>query len=294
MVKFEYDQLLDDFLDYLFLERGCSENTILAYNRDIKVWLDFCDKNDQPAYPPNQTYLERYQRSLHEEGKKRSSQQRAIASLRSWLRYLDSEKLVEEEVTLPTLPLKGDSLPHILNEGEVERIFEACSGNSFLALRDRAILETAYGCGLRASELCTICLRDIDFSGRTLRIFGKGGKERIIPFLGEVSRRVGFYMEKARPDAHVQELFISKTGNPLRREDIWRIVKKRGAAAGISSSRLFPHILRHSFATHLLRRGMDLRTLQELLGHATIATTEKYVHFDLELRDIYDKTHPRA
>lgn len=295
MSKLDEELLLDDFLDYLFLERGCSENTIQAYNRDIKAWIDFCNKNNKPAYPPNSTILERYQRYLHNEGKKRSSQQRAIAALRSWLRYLDTENIVDEEISLPTLPYKGTDLPRILSEGEVERILEACAGDSFFDIRDRALLETAYSCGLRASELCAICIRDIDFSGRTLRILGKGEKERSIPFLGEVSRRVRFYIETARPqNSRSQEVFLSKTSKPLRREDIWRIIKKRGKIAGIATSRLFPHIMRHSFATHLLRRGMDLRTLQELLGHASIATTEKYVHFDLELRDIYDRAHPRA
>lgn len=289
-----YVQLLNDFLDYLFLERGCSENTILAYQRDITVWVSFCEEKRLSPFPPTLSALEGYQKKLALEGKKRSTQQRSIAALRSWFKYLEMEELIDEEIELPTLPFKGKNLPRILSEGEVERILHACAGDTFLEVRDRALLETAYGCGLRASELCSLQIKDLDFSSKTLRVLGKGNKERVIPFLGEVSRRVQLYVDAFHKSIFVPELFLSVNGKPLQRVDIWRIIKKRGKTAGIPSSRLYPHILRHSFATHLLRRGMDLRTLQEILGHASIATTEKYVHFDLELRDIYDKAHPRA
>ncbi|GAB1486370.1 hypothetical protein MASR2M79_14200 [Aminivibrio sp.] len=160
------------------------------------------------------------------------------------------------------------------------------------------LFETAYGCSLRASELCTHRINSIDFSARSVRVAGKGQKERMVPFLGEAALRMRKYLEEGRPlllkEPLEQALFLSRNGRQLSREDVWRLIKKRGAEAGISPSRLYPHILRHSFATHLLRRGMDQRTLQEILGHSSIATTEKYLHFDLELRDVYDRAHPRA
>jgi integrase/recombinase XerD len=179
----------------------------------------------------------------------------------------------------------------------VDRLFQACEGDGPLDLRDRALFGTAYGCGLRAGELCGLRIGDVDFSARVLRAFGKGEKERAIPFLGEVSEKVALYLQKGRPlllKVPGDFLFLTRSGNPMKREDIWRTLRKRGAKAGIPAARLHPHVLRHSFATHLLRRGMDQRSLQELLGHSSIATTEKYLHFDLELRDVYDKAHPRA
>lgn len=162
--------------------------------------------------------------------------------------------------------------------------------------RDRALIETLYGCGLRASEACGLRLPDVDFSGGFLRVTGKGDKERIVPLVGTCRSVLERFVTETRPLFRPvgDVLFTTRSGNPMRREDVWRVVQKRGQKAGISLSRLHPHILRHSFATHLLRRGMDLRTLQELLGHASIGTTERYTHFDTELRDIYDRCHPRA
>lgn len=174
-----------------------------------------------------------------------------------------------------------------------------------MGLRDRTMIEMAYDCGLRASELCAIKLSDIDETGGVLYVRGKGDKERIVPYVGTLRSAVRRYMDEARPvllgaksgAAALRKsdyLFLSANGRAMNRGELWNIVQKRGRRAGIARSRLHPHVLRHSFATHLQRRGMDLRTLQELLGHSTIATTEKYAHLDTELRDIYDSFHPRA
>jgi integrase/recombinase XerD len=203
-------------------------------------------------------------------------------------RQPDSERL--------PLPAKERKLPQILGEGEVERIIQACAGTSPMDRRDRALIETLYGCGLRASEACGLRLPEVDFSGGVLRVTGKGDKERIVPLVGTCRAVLEKFVSETRPlfKPVGDVLFTTRSGNPMRREDVWRVVQKRGQKAGISLSRLHPHVLRHSFATHLLRRGMDLRTLQELLGHASIGTTERYTHFDTELRDIYDRCHPRA
>lgn len=204
---------------------------------------------------------------------------------------------MDDTGNLPKLPSREKKLPQILTEGEVDRLLEACGDNDPVSLRDRALIEIGYGCGLRAGEIASLAMENIDTSSGFIRLSGKGGKERIVPLVGKVRSRLERYLLSGR--AHFQRnpterVFISKNGHPLRREDVWRIIQKRGKIAGIPSSRLYPHILRHSFATHLLRRGMDLRTLQELLGHSSIMTTEKYTHFDIELRDVYDKSHPRA
>lgn len=289
--------LVEDFCSYLLLERGCSENTILAYRRDLRKWMVFCVLHDiSPlSSPPEKVTL--FLRDLTREGKSKSTIQRQAAAIRSWTRYLLAEGKREKGELLPILPDRERRLPQILSEGEVERLLAQCAGEKPLDLRDRALMEVAYGCGLRASELCALRMIDVNLEQGFLRAFGKGEKERSVPLLGQVRHRVKRYLVEGRlslDQGGGQNLFLTKRGGIMRREDVWRVIRKRGTMAGISKARLFPHILRHSFATHLLRRGMDLRTLQELLGHASIATTERYTHFDLELRDVYDTCHPRA
>jgi len=290
-------QWLDSFLEYMLLERGSSNNTVESYSRDIQGYIRFCEDREIPSLPLRTETIHPYLQFLELSSRARSTQHRVVASLRSFNRYLILEGQASEDHSLPPLPARERKLPQILTEGEVERILRSCTGTSFYALRDRAILELSYGCGLRASEICNLKLKDMNVSSATLCIKGKGNKERIVPFLGEVRRKVSEYVEKARnikAKAGTDFIFLTRTGNRLRREDFWRIVRKRGKGAGIASSRLHPHVLRHSFATHVLRRGMDLRTLQEMLGHSSISTTQKYLHFDVELRDIYDRAHPRA
>lgn len=213
------------------------------------------------------------------------------------------------------MPKREKLLPRVMTEGEIERLLDSCGEETptakqsekkaAIGLRDRAMIEMTYGCGLRASELCAIKISDIDKAGGVLYIRGKGDKERLVPFVGAPRSIALKYMDEARPillgkegDASIPKnddhLFVSVNGRAMNRGELWNIVQKRGKRAGIARSRLHPHVLRHSFATHLQRRGMDLRTLQELLGHSSIATTEKYAHLDTELRDIYDRFHPRA
>ena len=297
MTLYDFEKCVENFLSYLLLERGLSPNTIAAYRRDLREWAAFCAERKAVPLPPDPSVISLFQRSLVEGPKSPATRQRIVAAMRTWMRYLEQEEITGEQQRLPTLPGRQKRLPQILSEGEVERLFQACAGTSPLDLRDRALFGIAYGCGLRAGELCGLRLGDLDFSARVLRAFGKGEKERAIPFLGEVLERVAAYLREGRPKLVKEEtdvLFLTRNSNPLNREDVWRTLGKRGRKAGIPRSRLHPHVLRHSFASHLLRRGMDQRSLQELLGHSSIATTEKYLHFDLELRDVYDKAHPRA
>ncbi len=297
MTLYDFDSARDSFLSWLLLERGLSENTAAAYSRDLKKWFEFCSSRSICPLPPGEESMAEFQRHLVSLDSSKTSVQRTMAGLRTWIRYLQYEDEVSEGFVLPVLQKTPGLLPKILGEGEINRLFEACSGEDTLSIRDRALIEVAYGCGLRASEIVGLRLSDLDFSSRTLRVLGKGNKRRNVPFLGEPARRVEKYLEEARPmllKDGTPFLFLSRNGRPLSRQDLWRIILKRGLEAGVSRQRLHPHILRHSFATHLLRRGMDQRTLQELLGHSSISTTEKYLHFDLELRDVYDSAHPRA
>jgi integrase/recombinase XerD len=287
----------DRFFSYLRFERGCSENTVKAYASDLRAWVSFCEKEGVEPSPPGKESFSGFLNALAAEGRSKSSIQRSAATLRSWMRFLAAEGVLVDAENLPPLPGREKKLPQILTEGEVDRLLEACEGSDPPALRDRALVELAYGCGLRAGELARLDVVDVMLQSGFLKIRGKGGRERIVPLVGKVRGRVERYLNEGRDRFSPEKtcrFFVSRNGHPLQREDIWRTIRKRGHAAGISSSRLHPHILRHSFATHLLRRGMDLRTLQELLGHSSIMTTEKYTHFDVELRDVYDKSHPRA
>ena len=288
---------LATFFNYLRYERGCSENTVSAYRSDLRGWFSFCSEKGIPPSPPLPERIAEYLGFLSREGRSKSSIQRAAATLRSWTRFLASEGVSGGSLDLLRLPAKERKLPKVLTEGEVDRLLEACEGDDPISLRDRAIVEVGYGCGLRAGEIASLDLADVGPHTGLIRLRGKGDKERVVPLVGKVKGRVERYLSSGRGlpgGTGGGKCFLSRNGRPLRREDVWRIIQKRGEKAGISRSRLHPHILRHSFATHLLRRGMDLRVLQELLGHSSIMTTEKYTHFDVELRDVYDKSHPRA
>ena len=291
------ERRIASFRLYLTAERGRSPHTAESYASDLHQWLRFCEGLGRPPYPPSPDDVAAFRLGLASEGKARSTQQRAVAALRSWMRFVEMEEGGEEDLPLPELPRKTRKEPRVLNEAEIERLLDACRGPRPLDMRDRAIVEVGYGCGLRASEICGLEVLDLDFEARTLRTLGKGNKVRVVPFLGEAARSVRLYLDSARPELNRRSephVFLSRLGRPLHREDLWRILRRRGAAAGIARSRLYPHILRHSFATHLLARGMDMRTLQEMLGHASIMTTQVYAHFDREMRTEYDRFHPRA
>jgi integrase/recombinase XerD len=297
----EAEALLGRFRIYLIAERGRSPLTAEGYASDLKQWLRFCEANDLVAFPPAFSAVSLFRRHMDEEGKSRSTQQRCIAAMRSWIHFVEMEEAEELEIPLPDLPDKTKLEPRVLNEAEIKRLMDVCQGTKPLVVRDRAIFEIGYGCGLRASEICGLSMLDLDFDSKILRTKGKGDKERVVPFLGETARSVKIYLDTARSQLKgdpghksKNKVFLSCSGRPLNRQDMWRILRKRGREAGITSSRLYPHILRHSCATHLLARGMDMRTLQEMLGHSSIITTQTYAHFDREMRIVYDQFHPRA
>ncbi len=289
--------ILARFEDHIRLERGCSINTLKAYRSDLMLWYSFCSRigSDPAILIPDS--IARFLREQSVKGMSKSTVQRNGAVLSSFAKFLVYDGVTESMPVLDPLPARDKILPQIMTEGEIQRLINACEDGTPLGKRDRAAIELAYGTGMRASELCSLKLRDIDRGGGLIFTRGKGDKERCIPYVGGVRKIVDEYIEEHRPklDSSRQPwLLLTKSGKKMRREFLWRVLRKRGQEAGISSARLHPHVLRHTFATHLLRKGMDQRTLQEMLGHSSILTTEKYTHLDLEMRDFYDKYFPRS
>jgi integrase/recombinase XerD len=314
------DGAIRDFLEYMRFERDASRNTIRAYMNDLADWSRFCEELGKPVYPVEEPVLARYMRRLETRGMSASTRNRRAAALSAFSRYLIYDGRIKSAVELPPLPKIGETLPRVMTEGEIERLLDVCnserlgdadagakSKRAAVALRDRAMIEMAYDCGLRASEVCSLRMSDIDETGGIMYVKGKGMHVRIVPYVGALRQVVRSYLDESRTlllgyrkgasggdEKDTDALFLSSRGERLLRSELWRVLQRRGIAAGIPRDRLHPHALRHSFATHLHRRGMDLRTLQELLGHSSIATTEKYIHLDTELRDMYDSFHPRA
>lgn len=292
----EFRKILERFEDYIRLERGGSPNTLKAYVSDLMQWREYCEKTGTDPASPQPDNAARFLRELVSKGMSKGTVQRKGASIRTFAKFLVYDGVMEKLPSLEPLPSREKILPQVMTEGEIQRLINCCEDGTPLGKRDRAAIELAYGTGMRASELCSLKLRDIDRAGGLIFAMGKGSKERCVPYVGGVRKVVDEYIELHRPALDKEGspwLLLTKSGKKMSREFLWRLLRKRGALAGISSSRLHPHVLRHTFATHLLRKGMDQRTLQEILGHSSILTTEKYTHLDLELRDIYDEFFPR-
>jgi integrase/recombinase XerD len=297
----EADSAIRDFLEYMRFERDASPNTLKAYENDLRSWRGFCADTGRKLYPADKASISRYMTRLESGGMSPGTRNRHAATLASFAKFLMYDGRIASGETFP-LPKRPRILPQVMTEGEIDRLIEdGGDEENAISVRDRAMIEMAYGCGMRASELVSVKMSDIDETEGVIYVKGKGGKERIVPYVGSLKDSVRKYLAFARPKlcgniaADSRDfLFLSKNGRRMSRQELWNILRKRGTRAGISRTRLHPHVLRHSFATHLQRRGMDLRTLQELLGHSSISTTEKYAHIDTELRNIYDNFHPRA
>ena len=194
----ETEAALDDFLFYLENERGRSRLTAESYASDLRQWLRFCEGSGLTPYPPKEEDVSAFRRMMEGEGRARSTQQRSIAALRSWMRYVEMERGEDGEFSLPELPHKAQKEPRVLNEAEIGRLFDVCRGEKPMDIRDAALFEVGYGCGLRASEICSLKVLDLDFESKLLRVRGKGDKERVVPFLGGAARSVRVYLESAR------------------------------------------------------------------------------------------------
>jgi integrase/recombinase XerD len=299
-----FQDLVLDFLAYLELERGLSRNTLEAYRSDLLQFGQFLDASATDALKATDRELRGFITGLASGRPGRPSVapatvQRKVACLRSFYRHLRREDLLDHD---PAARLHGPKrrprLPHVLARAEVQRLLRQPSGTDPAALRDRALLELMYACGLRASEAISLEVGDVDLEAGILRARGKGSKERLVPVGRQAVRAVAAYLATGRPalvgQREEDHLFVNRRGVGLSRQGLYKIVQRHARAAGLAD-RMSPHTLRHTFATHLLAGGCDLRSVQEMLGHADIATTQIYTHLSAErLRDVYHDAHPRA
>ena len=294
------DTHFQDYLTMLRVERNLSPRTLEAYQRDLKHYLSFIvDKDIISLSNISQMQIREYIRSLNEKGLAASSIARIFSSIRSYHKFLSAENYVNENPTLIlTSPKAPKKLPHVLMEEEISAIINAVVETFQYAKRDKAIIEMLYSCGLRVSELCALSLNNLYLNDDMIRIMGKGSKERLLPVGGRAKIFLNDYLIHCRPgiqkDKGSSSVFLSRNGNPLTRAMINNILRKWSQVAGISKS-VSPHTLRHSFATHLLEGGADLRFVQALLGHSDISTTQIYTHLDKHhLKEVYQTHHPRS
>ena len=286
------------FLEYLAVEKGLAANTVESYSRDIRKLVDFLKAGKVPLERVSEDTLVRFIHGQSRSGLSARSMARLISALRSFFRFLILSGFLKKDPTsLLTTPSTWLALPKFLTVAETEALLQAPDGKKPRGLRDRAMLEVLYGSGLRVSELASLKLAEINLDDGFLVCRGKGGKERIVPLGRSACDAIKGYLAAARPldDADGrEELFLSRRGRPFTRQGVWKLLRQHAAKAGLSE-RISPHVLRHTFATHLLERGADLRSVQLMLGHSQITTTQIYTHVTRErLRRVYDKFHPRA
>ncbi len=292
------EQLLDAYEAHIMLERGLSENTRLAYRDDIVKLIDFLDDEQVSLQDATPSVLELFAGALADLGVAPRTQARILSGVRSFFRYLAEEEYVDADPsTLLAMPRTGRHLPEVLTVEEINDMVSAVPPDSAEASRNRAIVETLYGCGLRVSELVNLQIGKLYFNDGYLIVEGKGSKERLVPMSPVAIACIEAYMpDRASLDIVPGEenyLFLNRRGSRLTRQMVFTIIRRLAAAAGIAK-KISPHTLRHSFATHLLEGGANLRAIQQMLGHESIATTEIYIHLDrTRLRDEILKYHPR-
>jgi len=299
-----FEHLVLDFLAYLEFERGMSRNTLDAYRSDLLQYGAWLGRTGHDALTVSHPELAAFLGEVAagtdaRPPAKPATLQRKLACLRSFYRHLRRQAiLVDDPTTSLRAPRQGRKLPQVLTRDEVARLLSEPAGTDPPALRDRALLELMYACGLRASEAVDLEVGDVDLEAGVLRARGKGNKERIVPIGSAATQAVALYLARGRPrlvgDRLEARLFVNRRGTGLTRQGLYKIVQRHALGAGLAA-RMSPHTLRHTFATHLLAGGCDLRSLQEMLGHADIGTTQLYTHLSTDrLRDVYFDAHPRA
>jgi len=291
---------IEEFINYLAVEKGLAKNTLLAYDRDLTQYYSYLSKRGITSWQETeQNNILVFLMYLQGQGQTSNSISRKLAAIKSFYRFLALDNyLPENPAQLLSSPKLERRLPRVLDVQEVESLLAAPKGGGPVALRDRAMLELLYATGLRVSELVTLPLIEVNLSLGYLKCLGKGAKERIVPLGSLAQEAIEAYLAKGRPmllkGASSLYLFLNQQGKPLTRQGFWKIIKKYAQEAKIIKQ-ITPHTLRHSFATHLLENGADLRSVQEMLGHVDISTTQIYTHLTKQkLKEIYDSTHPRA
>ncbi|MDT8420557.1 MAG: site-specific tyrosine recombinase XerD [Desulfuromonadales bacterium] len=294
------DEYFDLFLNYLTVEKGLAANTLDAYGRDLSRYLNFL-RQAKITTPDgiSRSDVLNFLTGLRQAGLAPRSRARTLSAVRMFHRFLRLEKLsTQDPTTLVESPRLLRPLPHLLSQSEVERLLAVPRGDQPLALRDRAMLEVLYATGVRVSELVSLRLSDLNLEVGCLSAFGKGSKQRLIPLGEEALAALSDYLERGRAPLNKtgrdQRIFLNRSGKGLTRQGFWKILKRHALAAGIAQT-ISPHMLRHSFATHLLENGADLRAVQTMLGHADISTTQIYTHVIRErLKQIHQQYHPRG
>lgn len=288
------------FKNYLNLERSLSSNTVEAYLHDIDFFTDYLGRKNDQLLPSGITpeILEDFIKELHLDGIAAASQSRMISGLRNFFRYCLLENVISKDPsTLLQTPKLNRKLPDFLSVDEIQKIIETIDLSNSEGTRNKAIIETLYSCGLRVSEVITLKISDLFFNDGFIKVTGKGNKERLIPIGQEAIRYINIYLNESRNKQKIIKgyediLFLNRRGKSLSRVMIFLIIKELAAKAGISK-KISPHTFRHSFATHLVEGGADLRAVQQMLGHESITTTEIYTHLDREfLRETLHKYHP--
>jgi integrase/recombinase XerD len=304
VVERRFEHLVLDFLAYLEFERGLSRNTLDAYRTDLLQFGRFLEGREASALEASPADVSDFLQLLATgDGEKPPASPATIhrksACLRSFYRHLRRDGLLDTDPTATlSTPRRSRKLPQVLTRGEIERLLSQPRGTEPASLRDRALLEVMYACGLRASEAIGLELMDVDVQEGLLRARGKGSKERIVPIGQAALKALRIYLERGRPalvkGAPEAHLFVNFRGGQLTRQGLYKIVRRHAQTAGLAD-RMSPHTLRHTFATHLLAGGCDLRSVQEMLGHADVSTTQLYTHLSSErLKDVYFRAHPRA
>ncbi len=294
------EKAIDDYIVYLTVEKGASRNTIEAYSNDVRKLADYLSGEKVVSWNQVDSYhIRGYLAHMQQEAVTNTTRARNVAALKSFFRFLYLEKYTDSNLgELLDTPRKEKVLPKYLTLEEVEQLLDAPDVTTPNGCRDKAMLELLYATGLRVTELITLRLQDISFEMAYVRCFGKGAKERVIPLGRYALEALEHYINVCRPKVancwQTDILFLNKSGKGLTRQGFWKLIKKYGREAGITAD-LTPHVLRHSFATHLLSNGADLRAIQEMLGHADIATTQIYTHLlGDQMLEVYQNAHPRA
>ncbi|MEE2838417.1 MAG: site-specific tyrosine recombinase XerD [Bacteroidota bacterium] len=298
----DWNSSVQGYKDYLVLERGLSKNSVLAYMRDIHQFRDFATNKENVKRPTDieLPHVERFLGHLYDKGLARNSQARMLSGVRSFCKYLRIEGVMDSDpIQLIQAPKPERKLPDVLSVEEIESIIGAVNMSRREGVRNKAMLEVLYSCGLRVSELIELKLSRVDLIDGVVKVVGKGNKERVIPIGQQACDAIDDYLSHYRADViplkgHEDTLFLGRQGRGMTRQMAFTMLKRSVIAAGIRKN-VSPHTFRHSFATHLIESGADLRAVQEMLGHAQISTTEIYTHLDSRfLKDQVTKFHPRS